>query len=191
MSNTDRCLYTQPHHPHQWGGTTSLWCPGVPGLAPDFTASVVPLVKPKSHRVRNTLIGVFVVPPVLVVAAIVIGYAVSAGTTEPLEYSKPVPGSGDQTITPTPDKPRVTPPVPKKVGIEGDGTWMVGAEVKPGTYRSTRGSDELCYWARLSSTDGEFESIITNGNGTGQTVTIKATDVAFETARCGGWVKVR
>ena len=69
----------------------------------------------------------------------------------------------------------------------GDGTWMVGEDIKAGTYR-TKGDPDGCYWARLSGTSGEFTDLIANGNPTGPTtVTISATDVAFETRGCAAW----
>ncbi|NGN66247.1 hypothetical protein G5C51_20395 [Streptomyces sp. A7024] len=77
----------------------------------------------------------------------------------------------------------------KKADIEGDGMFEVGADVKPGTYRSTGGS--LCYWQRSKSADGGFDSIIANENATGQTyVTILASDKYFESKRCGDWERV-
>ncbi len=68
----------------------------------------------------------------------------------------------------------------------GNGTYMVGEEVKPGRYRSDGG--DLCYWARLSGTSGEFGDIITNHVTEGATtVTIAPSDVAFETSGCALW----
>lgn len=72
--------------------------------------------------------------------------------------------------------------------IPGDGVYMVGSDVEPGTYTTQPGSWG-CYWARLSGTSGEFQDIITNGFvDDGQAlVTIAETDVAFETSGCGVW----
>ncbi len=72
--------------------------------------------------------------------------------------------------------------------IPGSGTFIVGEDIQPGTYR-TDGGTGLCYWARLSGLSGEFHDIITNGlpEGPGY-VTIAASDVAFETSSCGQWV---
>lgn len=71
----------------------------------------------------------------------------------------------------------------------GTGTFLVGEEISPGTYRSEGTSD--CYWARLSGTDGSLDSIITNNFGGGrQIVTISGSDVAFETSGCGGWNRI-
>lgn len=75
--------------------------------------------------------------------------------------------------------------------IPGDGVFMVGEDVKPGTYRtggSAYGGDMPCYFARLKDTSGDFNAIITNGNPVGPTtVTIKSSDDAFETSGCQEW----
>lgn len=72
--------------------------------------------------------------------------------------------------------------------IPGDGVFLVGDDVQPGTYRSEPGVWG-CYWARLSGTSGEFHDIITNGFvDDGQAlITVSETDVAFETSGCGEW----
>lgn len=99
--------------------------------------------------------------------------------------------------TPAPKTVRVTNPRPTKTvivkvtpvpkaAIAGDGIWLVGTDVQPGTYRSSSGGD--CYWARLSNLSGN--GIIANGLGANQIVTISASDKAFETTRCGEWVRV-
>jgi len=69
----------------------------------------------------------------------------------------------------------------------GDGTWQVGVDVLPGTYRSSGG--DTCYWSRLASfTGGIQDAIIANGIGEGPTVvTIAATDKGFEARDCGDW----
>ena len=45
--------------------------------------------------------------------------------------------------------------------IPGSGIYLVGDDIKPGTYRS---EGSRCYWARLSGTSGELEHIIANEN---------------------------
>jgi hypothetical protein len=88
-----------------------------------------------------------------------------------------------ETVTKTAQPPR------PKGSIDGDGIWLVGADIKPGTYR---GGGDGCYWARLSGTSGDFDELITNGNPSGPTVvTIKRSDTAFETQRCGDWQRIR
>jgi hypothetical protein len=63
-----------------------------------------------------------------------------------------------------------------------DGVYLVGEDIKPGTYRGVlTGSMEFGYWARLSGTDGTLGSIIANGTPQGPFVlTIKSSDVAVE-----------
>lgn len=71
----------------------------------------------------------------------------------------------------------------------GDGTWRVGEEIQPGTYRAPGGG--LCYWERLSGFSGNLGDIITNDFGTKNgTVTIASSDVGFHTEDCGTWKKI-
>lgn len=85
-------------------------------------------------------------------------------------------------------------PSPTGGVIPGDGVWLVGTEVTAGTYRTTVPEDSFgCYWARLSGTSGEFADLIANDNwvaGATVTVTIDASDVAFESSRCGEWIRI-
>jgi hypothetical protein len=102
----------------------------------------------------------------------------------------------EKRVTITPPAPTATrtktvrlPPPPPGAVIRGDGIWLVGSDIQPGTYRNENGGQ--CYWARLSGTSGTFGDIIANGNSSGQVVvTISPSDKAFETQRCGTWVKV-
>ncbi len=107
----------------------------------------------------------------------------------------PAPPAKTVRVTTTPTQPtktvqvtvRVTP-VPKQA-IPGDGTFLVGEEVVPGTYRSS--GNGSCYYARLSALTGSLDAIIANGNSNGQQiVTIASTDAGFETSGCGGWTNV-
>ena len=80
------------------------------------------------------------------------------------------------------------PEEPSAGAIPGDGTFLVGEDIQPGTYQTDGGGEFGCYWARLSDTSGEFEGIIANGNPQGPTtVTISASDAAFETSGCSEW----
>jgi hypothetical protein len=101
------------------------------------------------------------------------------------------PGAGKPTADPT----TVTTSVPAAAGTTpakvtakptpatyADGTWKVGTEIKAGTYTTTAG-DFGCYWARLKNFDGDFSSIITNGNldsGAHGRLTVKSTDKGLE-----------
>ncbi|MFI8917345.1 hypothetical protein ACIGW4_37875 [Streptomyces sp. NPDC053513] len=77
--------------------------------------------------------------------------------------------------------------------IPGDGTFLVGQEVRPGTYRSagpaSSGTD--CYWARLKGTTGDSSDTLANNAGKGPaTVTILASDKAFQTSGCTTWKRM-
>jgi hypothetical protein len=73
--------------------------------------------------------------------------------------------------------------------ISGNGAYMVGADFRPGTYRSV--GNDGCYWERASSASGELGSIIANDNADGQVlVTISASDKVFKTSRCKGWSRI-
>jgi hypothetical protein len=93
-----------------------------------------------------------------------------------------------KTVTAKPAAPAPPPAAP--AAITEDGTFFVGTDIKPGTYRS-EGGDDTCYWARLKNTSGDIDSIIANGGFTArEVITIKKTDKAFETRGCGTWKKV-
>jgi hypothetical protein len=69
----------------------------------------------------------------------------------------------------------------------GEGTYIVGTDISPGTWRSD-GAGSLCYWSRMSGFTGSLGEIIANSNASGPVViTIAATDKGFRSARCGTW----
>ncbi|RZT27400.1 hypothetical protein EV649_1160 [Kribbella sp. VKM Ac-2569] len=100
-------------------------------------------------------------------------------TAPPVTVTKPAPPA--KTVTAAPPEAAAT--------FEGDGTYEVGVDIKPGKYKSTGG--EGCYWARLKNLDGDLDAILANNLSDGpQTVTIKKTDKGFETSNCAAWRKV-
>jgi hypothetical protein len=69
-------------------------------------------------------------------------------------------------------------PVP--AGSYGDGVYIVGEDITPGTYDGAV-TGGVGYWARLKATDGYISSIITNGLPRGAFVlTIVPADRAVE-----------
>ncbi|GAA0339066.1 hypothetical protein [Streptomyces blastmyceticus] len=75
----------------------------------------------------------------------------------------------------------------KKADMSGSGTYQVGKDIKPGTYRST-GNKLGCYWERAKDSKGELDSILANDNVVGSSyVTIAADDKVFKTRDCKGW----
>jgi hypothetical protein len=70
--------------------------------------------------------------------------------------------------------------------IPGNGTFQVGADINPGTYRAE--AEPGCYWARLSSLD--TSDIIDNDNADGPVVIeILPSDKAFQAKDCADFHK--
>jgi hypothetical protein len=100
-------------------------------------------------------------------------------------------------VTVTPKAPKSPKPA-KKPGaattVEGDGQYLVGEDMQPGTYK-TAGPDKSglidnCYWARTKDASGEFDAIIANANLQGQgRVTVNKGEY-FETTGCQEWTRV-
>ena len=75
--------------------------------------------------------------------------------------------------------------------METDGTYRVGTDIVPGTYRSAGPSPEGasdCYWARLSSLN-ETHIIDSNISTGPQVVMIQPNDRAFLTHSCQPWAE--
>lgn len=93
----------------------------------------------------------------------------------------------------------------------GNGTYVVGTDILPGSYETagsaadgffiilpgsyrmagpTAGAINICYWARLKDTSGDFGTIIADNVSPGPTtVTISPSDGAFQTSGCRTWQK--
>ena len=123
------------------------------------------------------------------IATFVVGVAVGllvskGGTTAPAAIEAPP--------TVTVSVPATNEPEPltgEAAAMAQDGIWLVGKDIRPGTYRSS--ADDSCYWARLTNTSGDFTAILANGNGANQVVTISKSDKAFQSVHCAPWTKVR
>ncbi|MET7701330.1 hypothetical protein [Streptomyces sp. NPDC005485] len=129
------------------------------------------------------------------VAGGLIGYAVAGNSTD---------GTGQPSATATVTTTETAPQAPaashsspaQKIHsgeFAGDGTFIVGQDIKPGTYHTDGpegGDSPDCFWERLSSTSGEANAVITSQATKGQTtVTIAASDKAFTTQGCKTWRK--
>jgi hypothetical protein len=95
------------------------------------------------------------------------------------------------TPTPTPaptPQPTPTPtPAPGLATSFGEGTFRVGVDIAPGTYRNSD-SSQGCYWERLSGLGGTLDEIIANNfTYARQVVTISPSDVGFSSEGCGVW----
>lgn len=138
--------------------------------------------------------------PLIAVAAGILGFVIGAAsasapdkaTTTSVSSTPASTVTVTATAVPVPaDTVTVTAkaaaPAAPAGSITSDGTFLVGADIKPGTYKSAGG--DTCYWARLKDLSGS--GIIDNGIGAGQqVVTVQASDKAFETRGCGEWRRV-
>ncbi|MFF9393571.1 hypothetical protein [Streptomyces griseoluteus] len=72
--------------------------------------------------------------------------------------------------------------------LSGDGDFRVGADIAPGTYRSTGNSRGSCRWERARDAGHRLRSVIAGGHTAGiAVVTIRPTDAHFRSTGCGGW----
>ena len=77
---------------------------------------------------------------------------------------------------------------PRATTFGGDGMYLVGVDIEPGTYSSSGDG----YWERLKSAVGGVDGIIANGNPEGKaTVKITKTDKFFSTTGMGEWTRVK
>lgn len=78
-------------------------------------------------------------------------------------------------------------PAPGPATSFGDGTFRVGIDIAPGTYRNSD-SSQGCYWERLSGFGGTLDEIIANNfTRARQVVTISPSDAGFSSEGCGQW----
>lgn len=104
----------------------------------------------------------------------------SSGSTIPVNTANQlgVNQGNDQQQQPTDPNPHFS-----------DGTWLVGKDIQPGTYR-TRKASPSCYWERMADLTGGVDSTLANDNTDyPAVVTIAATDKAFKSERCGTWTQ--
>lgn len=84
-------------------------------------------------------------------------------------------------------------PAPASSNMIEEGTWAVGEDVKPGTYRTTTtiASGDGCYW-EITKSGSNGRDIIANDNVTGgrPTVTL-AKEQEFKTQGCGNWTRTK
>lgn len=67
----------------------------------------------------------------------------------------------------------------------GDGVYLVGKDIRPGTYRSAGG--ENCYWARHNKAN----AILDNHLGAGPTVVVvRSSDFSLEVAHCAEFRRI-
>lgn len=116
-------------------------------------------------------------------AAALIGLACGAGPRNDTAADAP-PAAG---------QPAPTTTAAKAPGGFGEGMYEVGADIKPGKYKTTVPADAInCYWARLNSLD--TSDIADNGNlspGGKGLVQVKKADKAVEFSGACTWTAVK
>lgn len=82
-------------------------------------------------------------------------------------------------------------PGPQAMSFIGDGMFMVGVDLAPGTYQAT--SLDSGYWGRLGGASGVLDDVLANDlitTGDRAIVTIEPTDKFFTTSGMGTWTKI-
>lgn len=132
----------------------------------------------KRRRIWPIVLGL----PVCFLIGLGIGAGISSDKTDNPPKTLPTVGAS----TPAAHQPKSK----IKTYMAQDGTYLVGENIAPGTYRNGGEDTDLCVWERLKGTGGNAEDIITGGVGPNQVVTIAKTDRAFKVQGCGPWVAV-
>jgi hypothetical protein len=170
--------------PAAWGppgppGPPRGWVPPPPSGPPPGGWSPPP--GPPPHEPRYSVAGIIVV---VVLGLFVLFGLIGAVTDDDADAESPPAGGATETSTTAP--PSTTEPPAPEPGF-GDGIFLVGSDIQPGTYRADGTSD--CYWKRLSDLSGDLDAILANDNAVGQVyVEMLPTDVAFSTEGCGRWL---
>jgi hypothetical protein len=115
-----------------------------------------------------------------------------ASNSAPTTVTKIVTITATASPAPSPFTPTYTPSGPAAT-ISKDGTFVVGTDIAPGTYKTAgpTGGMPFCTWRRLSDLHNTDDSTIDIGNEPGQAfVAIEPTDVAFYSQYCMPWQKV-
>lgn len=112
----------------------------------------------------------------------------TATVTETAEAEPAPTVTETETVTAKPKKTKKPGPA---TSFSGEGEFLVGEDIKPGTYKTAGAEDEFgCYWERAKNASGEFDAIIANNNlnGPGR-VTLNKGEY-FKTNRCQEWKRV-
>ncbi|MEV5987010.1 hypothetical protein AB0L85_18620 [Streptomyces sp. NPDC052051] len=110
-------------------------------------------------------------------------------TTKTTKTTAPEPAP---TVTKTVTaKPKATHAPGPADSFSGEGEYVVGEDIKPGTYKTAGPEGGFgCYWERAKDASGEFGSIIANNNLQGPGRVTLNNGEYFKTNRCQEWKKV-
>ena len=133
-----------------------------------------------NHKILSVILA-FVA--LLVIVSIANGGNKTTSSTTASTTPTTQPQQSTAKSTPAPAKPVDTHP------HFGDGTFKVGTDIQPGTYRTRTGSTG-CYWERMADFTGGSNSILANDNTDAPAVvTILSTDAGFTSKNCGTWTE--
>ena len=77
----------------------------------------------------------------------------------------------------------------KAANTIGDGTWTVGTDIEPGTYRASSDVGSSCYWG-IYATGSNGSNILDNDiPGGGRPSVALSAGQDFKSSRCGKWEK--
>jgi hypothetical protein len=77
----------------------------------------------------------------------------------------------------------------KAASTIGDGTWTVGTDIEPGTYRAAAAVGSTCYWGIYRSGSNGGDIIENDIPGGGRPVVTLSVGQDFNSTRCGKWEK--
>jgi hypothetical protein len=77
----------------------------------------------------------------------------------------------------------------KAANTVGDGTWTVGTDIEPGTYRAAAAVGSSCYWGIYRSGSNGGDIIENDIPGGGRPVINLSAGQDFNSTRCGKWEK--
>jgi hypothetical protein len=77
----------------------------------------------------------------------------------------------------------------KAANTVGDGTWTVGSDIEPGTYRAAVAVGSTCYWGIYRSGSNGGDIIENDIPGGGRPVVTLSPGQDFNSTRCGKWEK--
>lgn len=178
----------QPYQEPQWQGQQPYQQPQYPQQPGAFQH---PSQQPKKRKRRIWLWIIGIIVALAIISGIVNAFSGNSTTnipaaqsTQPATQSSPTQAPAQPTATPKPTQ-KPTP----SFATFGDGTFQVGKDIQPGTYRTRVGSSN-CYYARLKGFSGSLDDILANDNTDAPAiVTIKSSDKGFESQNCGTWTK--
>jgi len=77
----------------------------------------------------------------------------------------------------------------KAANTIGDGTWTVGKDIEPGTYRAAAAVGSTCYWGIYQSGTNGSKIIENDIPGGGRPAVTLSAGQDFNSTRCGKWEK--